>query len=484
MKIGLVGPSYQDRSLPFDAQRTVNLFPVLGESRESAEVAALRGTPGLALFGTCGDGPIRGGFESENDRAFVISYDTLYEISSNGTATSRGTLDSATSNCTMDENGLQLAISDGADLYIFTYATNAFAKVTDVDFPGAATVCFIDGYFAYNDPGTGAFYISAAYDGLNVDALDFATAEGAPDDLIRVFQAQSQLLLFGRRTIEVWYNSGDAQFPFSRVSGAKIETGCAAAHSIASIDNSVFWIGRDKDGQGIVYRMQGFSPQRISTHAIEKILQAVSDISVLRAYTYQQEGHAFYVITGSDLETTLVFDASTQLWHERAFLNTLGEYEQHRGAVGFFAFGKTLIGDRENGKVYTMSLDIFSDFGNEIKRERTFSHLIDENTRTRLNELEVFFESGVGLINDSVSQVIGDDGTVYYSGQGVTPTVTLYMSDDGGRTWSNGYQAGIGEIGNYKTRAVWRRLGVASQMTFKISTTDPVKINIIGAYLK
>lgn len=470
MKIGLVGGSYQQSSLPFDASRTINMYPVISESQSSAEISALYGVHGKTLFTTAGDGLIRGGFTSENGRCFVVSNNALYEIDENGTATSRGTLDTTATNCTMDENGLQLAICDGTDLYIFTYSSNAFAKVSDLDFPGAATVTFVDGYFAYNDPDTGRFYISAAYDGLNVDALDFATAEAAPDDLIRVIQVGGQLFLMGRRTTEVWYNSGDATFPFAKVSGGKIETGIAAAHTACQLDNSLFWVGRDKDGYGIVYKMEGYSPKRISTTAIEKRLQALTEnqIANLRAWTYQKEGHAFYVITGSGLDTSLCYDAMTGQWHERAYLNALGNYETDRASCCFFAFGKHLVGDRQNGKIYELTDTVYDDNGDEMAKERIFTHLINEATRMTFNELEVYFESGVGLT----------------SGQGSDPVAILQISKDGGRTWGNELTASIGALGEYQARAVWRRLGVGRTTTFKIKVTDPVKVRIIGAYLK
>ncbi len=398
MKIGLVGPSYVERSLPFDAQRTINLFPVINETQRGKEISALYGTPGLELFATAGIGPIRGVFCSANGRAFVVSATQLYELSSNGTATLRGTLTSDATIVTMDENFTQMGICDGTDLYTLTYATNTFAKVTDTDFPGGSTVTYLDGYFIVNKPDSGEFYISALNDGTAWDALDFATAESSPDGLIRVFAALGQLWLFGEQTTEVWYNSADVDFPFDKVQGAKIETGCAAAHSVCSLDNSVFWLGRNKDGQGIVYRASGYSPQRISTHAIEYAINQSTDLSDIRAYTYQQDGHTFYCLTGGDLATTLVYDAATQLWHERANLETDGTYSTHKASSCMYAFNKHIVGDKTNGNVYRMSLDITTDAGQEIRRQRVFTHLSNEAKRFRARELQIDFENSTQQI--------------------------------------------------------------------------------------
>lgn len=469
MKIGLVGPSYVERSLPFDAQRSINLYPVVDETKQGKEVAALYGTPGLDLFQTVGIGPIRGVFSSANGRAFVVSATQLYEITSAGVITLRGTLTSDTTIVSITENFTQLIICDGTDLWTLVYSSNTFAVVSDGDLPDSSTVTYLDGYAIINKVSSGEFYISALQDATAWDALDFATAEASPDALVRVFASLGQLWLFGDRTTEVWYNSANVDFPFEKVSGANLPVGCAAAHSVVEMDNTIVWLGKTDLGQGIVYRASGYSPQRISTFAIEYAINKSTDLSAIRAYSYQQDGHTFYVLTGGDLETTLVYDASTQLWHERAYLEDDGTLSTHKSICHMFAFGKHYVGDRVNGNVYEMSLDFYDDAGREIRAERVFTHLNNEGNGLRVKSLQIDFEYGVGL----------------NSGQGSAPVVWLQISEDGAKTWSPEYEASIGALGNYRARAVWRRLGQTdSMMTFRVVITDPVKRAICGAYLQ
>lgn len=465
MKIGLVGGSNQQRSLPFDAQRTINLYPVF--DKEGKEVSALYGTPGLTLFAEAGANPGRGSFAAANGRAFVVTGANLYELSSTGVSTSRGMLVTSSGNVSIDENGLQLAICDGANVYIFTYATNVFAKVTDLDLPVAGAITFIDGYFVVNQVGTGKFFISALYDGTSWAALDFATAESSPDNLLRCINAVGQLWLLGDKTGEIWTNTGASAFPFERISGAKMSVGILAPHTAIEVDNTLFWLGKDTNGSGIMYRAQGFAPQRVSTEAIELIIQQATSPTAIRAYTYQQDGHTFLVLTGGGMPTSPTYDISTQLWHERAYLNTSGFYEQHLGQSGMFAFNKQLVVSRVNGKVYQMSLTTYDDDGNALSSERVYTHLSNENKRQRLNRLEIAMESGVGL----------------QTGQGSNPLITLWISRDGGKTYSDGFTTSFGPVGEYKTRAVWRRLGLAFDITFKIRITDPVKRVLTGSYL-
>lgn len=464
MKIQLVGSSYQQRSLPFNAQRCVNLYAVFDE--QGADVAALYGTPGLKLFAIAGLGSIRGCLATANDRAFVVSGAELYEISSNGAATLRGSLLGTDGIVTMADNGFQLGICDGDKVYILTYATNAFTVVTDPDIPSAKTISFVDGYFVVVKNGSGQFYISALYNGLSWNALDFASAESSPDELNIATNFVGQLGLFGDNTTEIWRNTGDSTFPFSRISGS-IPIGTVSPFTVLSIDTSVYWVGSNSQGFGIVYQAQGFTPKRISTDPIELILQKVADPKQLRAWTYQQEGHVFYVITGSDLPTSLVYDLSTQLWHERAFLETNGAFSQHLGSCCMYAFGKQLVGSRIDGKIYHMSLDFYSDDDTPLRAVRVYTHLIDELKPIRYNMLKIGFETGVGL----------------QSGQGSNPQASLRISRDGARTWSNYYTTSIGAVGQYKNQVEFRRLGIASQMTFEVSISDPVKRAIVGSYL-
>ncbi len=465
MKAGLVGGTALQWSKPFDAQRTINLYPVLDQ--EGKEVAALYGTPGLSAFATIPDSPIRGVFASAKGRAFAVAGVGLYEIDSGGTVTLRGTLTSNESICTIAENVTQLAICDGTDLWILTYATNAFAKVTDVDFPTAKTVTFQDQLFIVNKPNTAEIYISAVADGYSWAALDFQTAESSPDNAVRVYSAFGQVWVFGETTTEVWYNSGDTTYPFTRVEGAKIQIGCAAPYSVLDMDNQVFWIGNDKDGKGIVYAAQGYTAVRISTHAIELLIRAATDISAIRAYSYQEDGHLFYVLTGGGLATTLVFDAATGIWHERANLEPDGTLTTHRAVAHMYIFSKHLVADKTSGVIYEMSRDYYSDNGDEIFRQRTFTHLSKDGARFIARILQVDFEAGVGLT----------------TGQGSDPVAYLEVSNDGGQTWSSQYSANIGAIGQYKQRAVWRRLGQFDLFTARITITDPVKVAICGAYL-
>jgi hypothetical protein len=465
MKINLVGPTYTEWSRPFDPQRTVNLYPVF-DKYGGKEVSALYGTPGLSLFASLGTGPIRGSYKAANGRFFVVSGSVLYEVDGTGASIARGVIDQNIGNISIAENGFQLAICDQESGYIFTYSTDTFAKITDPDFPAAGSITFIDGYFIVNKNNSGQFYISDINDGTSWGALEFATAENSPDNLRRVFRGIGQLWLFGEDSTEIWNNTGDSTFPFEAISGAETETGVLSPFSVVEIKKSLFWVGRDRGGSGTVYMTSGFTPTRISTPPIEQRIIAATKSDEIVAYTYNDQGHEFYVITGGGLDTTLVYDLTTQLWHERAYNNN-GVYETQLPITHSYVFDKHIVGDKNNGKLYELSEEFFDDAETPIICERIFTNLSEENKRVRFNRLEVDFEGGVGL----------------QSGQGSSPVCTIEISKDGGQTWGNEYQLSIGAVGKYKTQAVLRRIGIAQELTFRLRISDPVKKAITGAFL-
>jgi hypothetical protein len=474
MKSPILGSAYVARSVNAADNRMVNLFPeIIPEGGK--EPAFLNRAPALRRLATIGIGPIRGLWVLKADptRAFVVSGEDFYEIDQNWNATLRGTMPgSGTGPVSMADNGAQVFIATNPKGYVFNSAFNTFVQVTDPDFPGAVTVSYLNGYFVFNEPDSQKFYITAILEGTQIDALDFASAEGSADGLVSLIVDHRELWLFGTDSVEVWYDAGTSDFPLQRIQGAFNEIGCAAAYSVAKLDNGLFWLGADARGKGIVYRAEGYTGRRISTHAVEWQIQQYGDISDAIAYTYQQDGHAFYVLVFPSADTTWVYDVSTQAWHERAgFVN--GDFTRHRANCQMAYNNEVVVGDYANGNIYAFDLNVFEDNGQPQKWLRSWRALpTGQNNlkRTAHHSLQLDCETGVGT----------------NLGQGQTPQVMLRWSDDGGHTWSNEHWTPLGAIGVYQHRAFWRRLGMTLKLrdrVYELSGTDPVKISIMGAEL-
>jgi len=470
MKTPILGQSYVARSPNAADSLMVNLFPEV--TQEGKEPGWLQRAPGLRLLATIGTGPIRGvwAFASDALVAFVVSGSQLYKIDTSYNATLLGAV-SGTGPVSMADNGTQLFVACNPDGYIYNNATNVFAQITDPDFPGANIVGYLDGYFVFTEPNSQRVWVTSLLDGTSVDPLDFASAEGSPDGLVSLIVDHREVWLYGNNSVEVWYNSGASDFPLQRIQGAFNEIGCAATFSVAKMDNGLFWLGSDARGRGIVYRANGYNGQRISTHAVEWQIQSYGDISNAIAYTYQQDGHSFYVLTFPSAGKTWVYDVATQAWHERAS----GDDNQyrHRSNCQMTFANEIIVGDFENGNLYAFDLTVYSDNGAIQKWLRSWRALPPgQNTlkRTTHHSLQLDCESGVGLI----------------TGQGSNPQVMLRWSDDGGNTWSSEHWSSMGGIGEYNRRVFWRRLGMTLKLrdrVYEISGTDPVKIAIMGAEL-
>jgi len=309
MKIPFLGGAYEGRSKSINAQQSINLFPVY-DKFEGKEVIAMYGTPGLIEFVNTG-GTIVRGLHIMGDYMYAVVDDTVYEITTAGDATSLGVITTSTGHVSMADNGTQLIIVDGtANGHIVT--TGALADITDSDFTAAASVVFFDGFFVVNESDTGRIWISASYDGTNWDALDFATAEAAPDNLVGIGTTRQNLWLFGSLSTEVYYNSGHPDFPFQRVPGAVLDIGCASIGSIIEIDGRVYWFTHKKT----VARNNGYQYEIISPEAINYQISTYNVTNDATAFSYTLEGRTFYVLFFPTAKKTWVMDINTNQWHE------------------------------------------------------------------------------------------------------------------------------------------------------------------------
>ncbi len=516
----------------------VNLFPEL-VPEGGKEPAFLQRAPGLRLLATIGTGPIRGLWQF-GGFGYAVSGNTLYKITTAWTATALGTI-ANTGPVSMSDNGTQLFVAANGPSYIYNSSTNVFAQITDPDFPGAVTVGYIDGYFVFNEPNSQKVWVTSLLDGAAIDPLDFASAEGSPDGLVSLTVSNREIWLFGTNSTEVWYDAGTADFPLQRIQGASNELGCTAPYSVAKMDNTVFWLGADARGRGMVYRANGYIGQRISTHAVEWHIQQYGNLSDAIGYTYQQDGHSFYVLIFPQANTTWVYDLATQAWHERAGW-TNGEFTRHRSNCQMAFNDEIVVGDFENGNIYAFDLDVYADNGAIQRWLRSWRAIPSgQNTllRTAHHSLQLDCETGVGLnlypaydaqdliaengdliiaeyVQNDITTESGveltteaNDGfefiadtpdypipfvppmylttTSYPAAPGYNPQAMLRWSDDGGHTWSNEHWTSIGLIGNYGKRAFWRRLGMTLKIrdrVYEVSGTDAVKIAIMGAELR
>ena len=430
----------------------INVYP--RKSTGGKYQYTLTGSPGLAFFGELPTFPVIGIYHA-GGKLFAVTPSKFYEVYSDGSNREIGDV-SLGPRIDMDDNGLQIVIVDGASGYSYDFDADEIAKIVDENFYPAKSVTEQDGYFIFERAGTNFFFISSL---LSVEFPgDIQQAGGKTDPLVKVISDHRELFLFGTETTRVQYNSGDADFPFELNQGAYIEKGCAAPHSVAKQNNTIYFVGSDL----MVYEMNGYTPNRISTHAVEDSIANVR-LSDAFAYTHQENGHLFYTLTIPAQNVTWRFDISTRRWH----ICKDYHFGRHRANCADFFGNKTLVGDFQSGRIYQMVSNYYTDDGAPIEREMILPTINFGREFLTLASFELDMSTGVGLTD----------------GQGSDPVAELTFSKDG-KTFSNIKESKIGRIGKYLTRVKWNRLGAARQFIIKIRITDPVPIDIGGAWIE
>lgn len=453
--VPFVGPSYHMKDWAVDCQRTLNLYPQTVESGNAPQVSALLPTPGLIAKYEL-SGPVRGLYTlSEGmlavvgNKLFLLKNEAL-EI---GNVYGNNLVKFA-------DNRIDVLIIGEPDTYIFNLESKKLTTLTGGGFLGATDVTFLDSRFIVLNPASDQIQWSGL---LNTDftALSYATAEANSDKLVRIFTQNGQLWLIGERTTEIWHSTGNTDQPFLRVSGAYINCGCIAKNSLAQFGTGLIWLSQTDVGQGQVVMTEGYQVKRISNHAMEQEFAGYDRLDDAVAYSYQQEGHSFYVLSFPKANKTWCFDGSTGMWHERSYYNLDAQHERHRSQVHCFYKGKHYVGDHTNGIIYELSLDAETDNGRLIMRERITPVINPQAQRLIFDELEVLIQAGQKSNRE--------------------PIVMLDWSDDHGQTWSFDRQETLGKVGEWNKRLIFRRLGQAFNRVFRLRLTDSSRLIILGA---
>lgn len=366
----------------------------------------------------------------------------------------------------MADNGHQLMIlAPGGAGYIF--AADTLTAITDSDFRASGDpmyVAYVDGYFVCTTNQSSNFIVSELNDGLSWNALDVGTAESSPDAAIAPVVCKNQLFIVGSLTCEQFSNVGGPGFPFRR-SGLFMDKGTQSAFSIASYSDTFMFIGGGENESPAVWALDGNTMVKRSTTAIDTLLQKLTEqeLAGVFSWSYAQEGHYF---VGFGLpDTTIVYDLTTNRWHERSSRSLVGsDYTDTHYRVGeFVRLGTNLLAaDISGGRIGITDTDVYTEFGEATARTFTLQPLQNNMQPFFVPKLELTVESGVGLPDAP------------------DPSVRLQISRDGGKTWGDERSRPMGKMGEYNRRAVWRRNGRSSRFdVYRFTMTDPVKTTVI-----
>jgi len=476
MRIPLLGGSNEAISTNISSQEAINMYweaPPEGESGEGAYIPV----HGATLFGTATNtAAIRAMlFDPGDSLLYVVAGNKLYSVTSAGTFTERGTLSNSSGRAEIAINppAREIVVVNGNSGLHYDISTTTATTITDVDFPDdATTIAYINGRFAVNNPSTaGVWNWSDINDGLTWNALSVATAETMLSSISKILVDKNDIWMFGDTLSEVWYNSGDPDYVFQRYdwveSGVIGATGC-------KFDNSVAWLRQDARGRLQVVKIgDGRLPRVISTPQLSQQWGAYSTVSDAFAWSYQIDGHEFYVLTFPTAGRSWAFDASTGKWHQRSGAFSGGSPTRDYAscfAATTWAGAPLLVGDyNATGKVWAIDDSVTTWDGANMERRVTGPTIAAQNeAKLRFSEVQVDIEEGVISSGDT-----GNDRQL-----------TLYWSKDNGHTWSSGVQLDIGEaaVDGYTHRLIQRKLGYGRPWTFRIYSDTPRKLIIKGLW--
>lgn len=448
--------SYRLRSRKAAQTRLLNCYAIQAPP-EGRSPTMIQGMAGIRSFSTITPSPQRAAINFDGT-LYSVAGGTFYRVNSAGTATSMGTV-TGTGNVDIAKNTSQVAILIEPDLWVFNGTT--LTQVTDADFTsrGAKRMAVLDNYGGFVEPDSGRFFICDLNDFTVYDSLDFATAEGVPDNLLSIESNNRQFVLFGEESIELWDNVGGSGFPFERIPNGFVECGCGAPYATCSADTTVYWLDQDR----IARRLEGNIPRRISHDGVEQQWQSYASIEDAVAYSCVHDGHTFVVFRFPDAGATWVYDINTQEWHERESYG----YDHWRAAWVVKCYGKTLVGDTESGNIGEIHSTTYTEWGNELSREATTGAVYAKSDWAFHDRLEIDMEVGQGT----------------ETGQGSNPVVMLEISNDGGVNFRALPSRSIGTTGQTRKRVHWDGLGRSRERVYRFRVTDPVPFVVNAAEL-
>ena len=430
------------------------------------------------------NGPTRGSL-TINGRTFFVCGTDFDEIFSNGTFQTWGTVANDALPVTMAASPQQLLLASAGTAYVFDLMANTLTAIPGVTFSGPVSQAGIcDGFFILTIKKSKTFYVSGPLNANDWTTNGSAIVSVFPDNIVSMIVDHRQIWFESDTKSVVYYDSGNV-FPFDVIPGSFMESGAAAQNSLAQLANGVIWLGSDDRGRGVVWIASpgGSAPQRVSNHAIEFAIQGYARIDDAVGFTYQDQGHIFYVLYFPTPSVTWVYDFNTQMWHQRGyFVTAIGDFRAVRYWNHTFNFNKHLVGDWQSGRVYQLNIPVYTagvwtfadDDGNPVVRIRRAPHISNEQKRQFHSELQLYMETGLG----PQPPLTNPDGT--FRG----PFVDLRWSDDGGHTWSPYFTRDAGQAGKFYTRVRWLKLGRARDRIYEIRCADPIGYRIVDAYLR
>lgn len=345
----------------------------------------------------------------------------------------------------------------------------------EVIVPTFATYEF--GYLTINDSNSDTFYRShqypfesvdeqgnTVYDVFTYDPIDkqsseygfFIPADWVPDVITAMVSTNARLYVLGLKSLQFFNATNDAMRPFNSPDTSALNIGLQAINSVATIGDSMFFLASSTVGQNGIYVVQGANmPQRISNSDIERQISTFKNASDGVGFCWSENSHTFYCLTFLEDETTLVYDASNGIWHNRCSMNYRNNTQRHWRYFNPVLLNGKMVFQTQNALVVETYGKYTEHDDNPILRKRRGGCTINNYTPFVIDNIQF------NLTN----------GYVDYEKPLVNPKVMFRFSANG--TLLNNERIGyMGKAGQYNYITQFPRLGVGSFFNFELSCTE------------
>lgn len=444
----------------------INAYAIpTGSGRKSEMI--IRASSGLSSMASLDAGGGIRGLQEVDGTIFAVVGRVLLAVDSGGHSTVLGGIPSdgfVGIARNQRGTGVQTCIVSGGLAWIVE--NGVLMPISDVDLPPPIDVCCINQSFIFA-ASDGRMVRSEINDGFDIDGLDVAVAESAPDELLRVVDRGSDLIAIGARSTEVWTDQGGEAFGFSRAN--VISVGAVGPRAVTKatvlgevVTDTVAWCATDAAGRfaGVIM-LNGYTPQKISTAYIDRIVDQVADKSGIIASSWVERGRA--MIAWRLPDTTIVYDTSTSLWHERRSRSSTGGEATWRVGLTTVVNGRVVAGDADRPELYWLEPDVEDEAGDEMIMIIRTPPLHAFPGRVECNHVHLDIVPGVGLVH-------GD----------ANPVVVMRKSLDG-ETWGGERERAMGQQGQRLKRVSWSSLGTFDSATLEFRCSAAVTREILSA---
>lgn len=532
--VTLFGLGQKGKSAVVTAQRHLNLYCEINQTGDKG-TTTFYGTPGLLLFTSFGDTPIRG-MLGINDFIYVVHRGTLWQLNNAGVKVSLGTLATTSGRVSMTYNGVQIAITDGTGYYVYilTQTPQIIASITNVG--TLATLTTATPHLRYTgETVTISGTTPAAYSGTFVITVNSPTVftytmlsnPGGPATVVGSYVVTASFLTVTTATtgltgapIDITFGDGygileyangqfqkTAAYDFTTLDALDFATAESNPDGLVrglydhgelilfGTQTTEFW--SNVGGQDFPYSNQRGSTLQFGLAAKWSLVQYNDSVAGLfknsmgQVQVMQMRGHALQPISTQEMDS--IINGYMTKSDATAYAYMLGGHPMMQ--INFPSQGKSWL--------YDGSTQLWSELESGLSGDRHRGEiLIDYLNSPRVADYsngniytldaDTYTDNGVPIPREIISKTVYvgtnkrlvihrlsvdcETGNGLVSGQGFDPQMMLQVSKDSGRTWGNELWTSMGKIGEFVQRAYWLRLGSSYFWTFKWRISDPVKV--------